>query len=255
MSLPTSYPRAVFPVDGVDSLSEDTVVVKYMAMWKFQSLINTSELYFCKISSFDDKLEGRRPGIVESNEHPEIQEWFDKCRDLFFVCCWNLDEDEKAEMWDVYAGNDGVRVRSTVGRLKRVLSSPPLPPGFDFTSGDSADGFSIGKVEYFNEADVDEYEVRCEGLANIKPAFKKRHNFAGEREFRAVLRAGSASGTEADARKETHVKVPVRLAELICEVDYLSVSNTSIGDEVQSLVNAAGLVVPVNASAFHSRAI
>lgn len=240
MKMTTKYPRVVYPLDGLDQLDESSVIVKYMDMYKFRDLLSRSSLYLRQIGAFVDSLEGRRPLAVWDIEHPEIKAWFDKCRDSLFVSCWNLDEDETPEMWRDYASNDGVRISSTVGSLTQELSHPSLPDGFDIFGDKPADAFTVGPVEYFDESLVDTYNSFAE-LSNLKPAFRKRHGFANEREYRAVLRAGSFSGEDARSANADHVYVPVRLHNLIHEVVFLSVRDADVAKEVQGYLADAGL--------------
>ena len=91
-------------------------------------------------------------------------------RELHFINCWYLGEDESDAMWKLYSGVDeGVCIQSTFDSLVASLTG-------------TEERVFIGKVKYldYKKDAIDESEV-------LAPFISKRLSFQHERELRAVV--------------------------------------------------------------------
>jgi hypothetical protein len=259
--MPPPIPRRLYPRPHVDEVSPDTRIFRYFPIARFEDFVARSALYFRRIDHFDDTSDGTVPLALWSIEHPAIRQWYERCKEELFVNCWNLDEDELPHMWTTYAGNCGVRVASTVGRLADELSHPPVAdppippeyaslaarPGVVIHVGEPVphDGFTVGRIRYMDFDAAQAYELMQEGVSNVVPAFRKRHGFAPENEFRAILCPGSQSSMDAQARGDISVYVPLRLERLIEEVRFFPAGDARHEQRVRDLLSSVATpVVP-----------
>ena len=259
--MPPPIPRRLYTHPHIDEMPADTRIFRYFPIDRFESFIAQSALYLRRIDHFDDTSDGTVPLALWSIEHEAIRHWYDDCKEELFVNCWNLDEDELPHMWATYAGNRGVRVASTVGRLADELSHPPFTeppvppeyaalaarPGVVIHVGDPVphDGFTVGRIRYMDFDAAQVYDLMREGLSNVIPAFRKRHGFAQENEFRAILCPGSQSSIEARRRGDVGILIPVRLDPLMEEVRFFPSGDVAFERRVRDLLNGVPVsVVP-----------
>lgn len=161
---------------------------RYMDFTKFVSLLDQSALYFPRLTSLSDPLEGfltkptverfRTPPAEAGEEERAVHEsvgsrnlyairW---ARQLLFVSSWHLNQHESTAMWRLYLKSDeGIAVQSTVGRMKEAFAPEP-------------DGVYIGRVRY---VDYETEEVPWNNALYL--ALHKRMSFAHEQEVRALV--------------------------------------------------------------------
>lgn len=113
--------------------SDEMVLWRYMSYSKFQSLLESSSLYFCRIDCFEDKLEATQPAgamsfAVSTNNPWQIYEKMctDKQLEIYrkmtFANCWHMNPDENIAMWENYAtlqGNEGIAIQTCFGDLAK----------------------------------------------------------------------------------------------------------------------------------------
>lgn len=114
------------------------VVWRYLDLWKFESMLRTSSLYFSRCDMFPDKLEGRLSkravhGTSASDTafaaaYPVAEDYESSAaaqevtRAYMFVQCWHMNTDESDRMWREYTkSSDSVVVTSSVRALQRVI--------------------------------------------------------------------------------------------------------------------------------------
>lgn len=107
-----------------------------MSYPKFADMIETSSLYFCRLDVFQDKLEGTQPDgsmyFAINTQNPwQIQErmvadlYLKLYRNMTFVNCWHINENENFEMWKNYSlhnENRGVAIQTTFGDLVQSIA-------------------------------------------------------------------------------------------------------------------------------------
>lgn len=228
-----------------------------MEFWKFVDVIQTSALYFRRIDKFDDTFDGRIPLAIWSRKEPEIQQWFTDCKKEIFVNCWNLDEDEKPKMWCNYANNYGVRISSTVGKLRHELSHPSFPP--EPYSDKPRDGFTMGKVEYIDfdsiNSDHPDFRNMLDELGYVRPVFRKKladpvheHDYSDEHEYRVITRPGSASTKFRMSSNDDHTRVDVSVDNLVQEIRFAPSRDSKIERLINDLLAQYGLNIHVKPS-------
>ncbi len=109
---------------------------RYMSYSKFQSLIETSSLYFCRLDKFEDQLECTQPNgsldfaIATQNpwqifERQCMDAKLYMLRNLTFVNCWHINDNENMFMWENYAtchGNEGVAIQTDLNTIKKAVN-------------------------------------------------------------------------------------------------------------------------------------
>lgn len=122
-------------------------LLRYMDFWKFQDLMDSGELYFCRADKFPDLLEGTisKPGVhgvsasdlafhsrvpVAHQDYAKMVAYREMARGATFVNCWHMNFEESQRMWDEYTtSSDSVLVITTVQKLvdalkRKVMMSP-----------------------------------------------------------------------------------------------------------------------------------
>lgn len=108
---------------------------RYMSYSKFQSLIETSSLYFCRLDKFEDQLECTQPDgslkFAIATENPwqmHERQYMDAVlymlRNLTYVNCWHINDNENSFMWENYAmchGNEGVAIQTDLNAVKAAV--------------------------------------------------------------------------------------------------------------------------------------
>lgn len=158
-----------------------TKVWRYLDLAKAVSLLQTGELFFCRLDSFSDQHEGAitRPmshSVVKmaaglgSPDTAEMLTIGRRCtRKLVYANCWHLNPTESEAMWQLYSpNNQGIAIQTTYQKLAS---------GF-LNSGNSL----IGMVTYID------YELDRFTMNNFLEAFMhKRQAFSHEQEVRMLI--------------------------------------------------------------------
>lgn len=162
-----------------------TKIWKYMDCAKFFSLLDKKKIFFSIAANFNDPLEGY-PTAADYREF----DFSENCKDRdeqnartmrrlslrstlpryeFCIDCWHINNVESAAMWKLYAGNKGIAIQSTVGRLKGCFN-------------ESMERIHIGKVKY-----IKPNELSKSGENDYYRFLHKRKSFSHEKELRAIV--------------------------------------------------------------------
>ena len=191
---------------GLDSISGDQRIWRFLTLDKAKDLLRTFELYLCQISILrnEDPRESRLPTVlhdlVENGPwKPPLKDFLSEAHqvcerqaDGVYASCWFIpgSAEQEKRMWDKYGGGlSGVRIDSTIERL---ISSLP------------EEDFGLGMIRYipgdlsFSEAfDLNQYRST--------PFLLKLSDHEDDREIRLFTRCrGLPSG-------KRFVPVPNRL--------------------------------------------
>ena len=173
-------------------LPEDSATLwRYMSLAKFCSLLQREELFLSLVGEMEDKYEGfiypptprqREEPLqqVENLGHKLLQAW----ARTSLVSCWTESDRESSLMWKVYAGLEGVAIRTTFQCLIESMPSMTDWP------------IKAGKVQYVN---YDQKEISRFGWA---PLFHKRAEYREEEEVRLILPGPPYNGDLTDERLE-----------------------------------------------------
>lgn len=169
-------------------------------MNKFQSLLETKSLFFCRVDKFSDPFEGSLPKTEAEyrfEEHKRMDYEFNrefneelaiknvngmgglhqKLKKGTVVNCWHSNSNESDAMWQLYLkDNEGVAIQSSVDKIAYVIRDIPEKIG-------------ISKVRYLNyETDRWYHSVEYpeRGYNLYIPLVHKRIEFVHEREVRLI---------------------------------------------------------------------
>ena len=237
------------------SVPEDTSMLwRYMSFAKFCSLLERKELFFSLVGDMEDRYEGfiypltprEHEGPLQQAEHlgHELLRWLARTA---LISCWTESGHESSLMWEVYAGSEGVAIRTTFQRLQESLRSVAELP------------VTFGRVEY---VDYRRKEVSRFGLA---PLFHKRMEYRGEGEVRAVLPGPSLEGRiegrhleipdiplDPDVAEQRGRYVPVNLEILLKEIVLPPHAAPWFAQVVESVIHSSPVRARVTRSSIES---
>lgn len=176
--------------------NDATIIWKYFNKHSGERALREGTLWQCSLSDFDDKFEAsltwmdenaRASAIngmsVDSATQAQLLDfnriYLDNLSHYMCASCWIICDGEDLKMWSDYAGDGGMAVKTTVGRLRSVLSPSELV-------------LNLGKVNYrdFSSESSDLYK----NLGGGNPNFAYQNNmilpltksdaFKSERELR-----------------------------------------------------------------------
>lgn len=190
-----------------DPKNDSLKLWRYIELEKFISLMETSELYFCRADYFrnDDPFEGTFPKVEYDNivKH----QGKDVARNLFeitskdtFINCWHLSDFENLAMWRLYSRNDkGIALQTDIQSFKE-----------SFENSDKE--IFAGKVQYI-DYEKDYFYGRSEYDHKSGNGFTayihKRIIYDYEKEYRAICTDPN------DGINKKGIKIKVILNKLI----------------------------------------
>ncbi len=164
-----------------------------MDFTKFVDILDESKLFFSTADKLGDPFEGSytKASIKYRNENIDSffiketwniiprenleQRWSRVCRNkkkYVAINCWNVSKDESAALWRLYcSGQEGVAIKSTIGRLKKSLEK------------ESKDTY-IGEVNYINHIEQSKPQTDIDLL---RPFIDKGISYKHENEVRAII--------------------------------------------------------------------
>ena len=156
-------------------MPNNTVIWKYLDLFKYLDLLNTSTLFMQRCDHFIDKLDGSSPDRehlmykfpdLDTEQVNAMLRMYDVLKRSTYVSSWHINDFESSVMWDAYSNNQGgLAIKTTVGNLK------------DSIIDESSIYFS--KVVYTRN-DMPMWNT-------FFPIFHKREQFTDERECRLFL--------------------------------------------------------------------
>lgn len=193
------------------SLSDNnTVVWKYMDLFKYLHLLETKCLFFLRVDKYQDLYDGFMPDITSDNipklfegmqASPDLCEAlnksYKKARSFSYANCWSICDHESSIMWDAYSKKyGGVSIKSTFQRLSSSII-------------DERD-IHISPV-FYNFPNIQ--------IGNVYlPLFSKRPPFKDEREIRLFYAPSESVHPREQTNDINSVDVKVDLEILIEEV-------------------------------------
>ena len=223
---------------------------RYMSFARFCDLLQRKQLFFPLVKKMNDKFEGfiyppiareRRRNLAK--EERNVHDMLDKLAKAGLINCWTESGHESSLMWNTYASDEGVAVRTTFERLQNSMPSAGEHP------------VKIGKVEY---VDYSQEKVQRFGCW---PLFHKRMEYHEEGEVRAVLppppwehdvnpRRQIQLDPDVDEQKGRYI--PVNLETLVKEVVLPPHTTPWFAQVVQSIMRQSAIRAPVRRSAMEA---
>lgn len=179
---------------------------RYMSYKKLMSFIKYNEIYFARLDTFQDPLEGltledrnllslvrmtRDPNILpefkKSYENRKVpQSKIRKWQNGLFASCWYLSKnrnDESLAMWDLYTDKDSFALSINLRILKGLVES-------SLATLDDAEiiAAKIGKIEYLGTYEHSMKVIHSTGTS--MPGFIKSPCYQHENELRFMLLRG-----------------------------------------------------------------
>jgi hypothetical protein len=181
------------------SCDDEEIIWRYISFDKYESLLTTGCLFFCRADKFADQFEGSIPkkeaehrpkeykaqDLYWGREHDEnmtktqieaLAEMHREDKKFTMVNCWHINKLENDGMWKLYLkDNEGVAIRTTKKRLENSLKDAPEEILFS----------KIRYLDYENDVWFHAEEFPHNRYNTLVPLFHKRKEFAHEQELRA----------------------------------------------------------------------
>lgn len=220
---------------------------RYLDLGKFLSLLHTRSLYFSRVDSLEDELEGSptadEVATVEAflKDYPNPRglrplEMAKVARRWVHVSCWHENEGESRAMWKMYGREDNtVAIVSTPLRLAKAVLG--VAGSYVFSV--------ISKVHY-----IDHWKDHSKAIANaavVAPFVHKDRAYAYENEVRAVLCEQQWINYDPHVEPTSRgVHVPVVLEDLITQIVLPPNSPLYIEEAITGIMTSSfGLNIPV----------
>lgn len=227
-----------------DPRNDSLKLWRYINLEKFVSMMNNSELYFCRADYFrkDDQFEGTFPKLEYNTSLQDIGK--EETRILFettskntFVSCWTLNENENFAMWKLSTNNiKDIAIQTDMGSFKHFFEKSGRP-------------IIGGKIQYI-DYEKDPYYGRSEHNYNLPNAFRayvhKRINYDYEKEYRAICTDNSDEDIKG-------IKIKVTLDKLIHNIFLRPKTSIKNIELVKDCANSINKKIKVQESSFDSR--
>ena len=231
---PVGPPAPIFKEDWPYKMPPPSQTLwRYMDMWKFESMLHSSSLYFRRADKLADEGEGRLSReVVYGTSRSEIA--FDEAykvardykqhlaaheitRSCMFVNCWNISGREDQRMWREYTTSaDSVVVTTSMKALQRAVAEQRIV---------------VSRVKYISES-----TPRVE-FSHTTPFFYKNRFFSFENELRFLRPLLEDEQVLVENEEDFGKAVSVNLRRLIHRViTHKAMSKSSIA-EIHSLTS------------------
>ena len=247
----------VYNHDNYIPLSTGAKLWRYLDFEKFESLLKTKSLFFCRADKFSDPFEGSIPKKEAEyrmttykshstsfnypfdeqkalNNIKGIQTLHEKFKKGVVINCWHINESESDSMWRLYLkDNEGVAIQTTKERLTCILNK-------------SLEDISISKIRYLNyETDVwyDSKEYPHSSYNMIVPLIHKRIEFVHENECRLFVQIQDAIDIENywDSQPiEKGKLIQLNVPELIDKIYLPPTCDDKTENKIKDLANSLG---------------
>jgi len=179
--------------------ADNTVIWRFLELYKYESLVETSSFYFSCVEDMADKQEGmfplmngdfsdrtdltREQQVRASANYLKMTEKVRPIYNRIYLNCWFIGADETPAMWAEYVKKNngmGVAIKSTVKRLK------------DCFVDDS--NIQVGLIDYVDHA---RYRIDdSKGTSLYQPFLIKANRYRFESELRVIYTNTTGSKVE-----------------------------------------------------------
>lgn len=229
---------------------------RYMEYWKFENLIESNTLYFCRLDKLPDIREGYMslPSIENDNRIlsllglQDLQDTVstimgEKFRKTCFVNCWNKDISISDIMWAKYPLST-VAIKTTVAALKESIQFESTIDHYKKTPGPRVyrhqvlDKIQIGDVRY-----IEHDNMYSNSPLTMDCFHKEKDDFSFENEYRVCVRAWKSSNEQNNNDYLDFISIPVKLDILIKDVFIRSSLFQEQQTKVDNLLRKTGLLI------------
>jgi len=237
----------------------ETVLVKYLDLTKFLSLLYKRSLFFCRLDKLEDQFEGttakrnyewridswksfRQMGLSKVSltddeiviKVEEQYEFEKKLKAISCVNCWNKKETESAALWKIYSDfGKGILIKSSVLNIENALQVTP-------------EEIRISAIKYIDY----ENELMSDGNSTF-PLIHKNDAYSYENEVRLIYQIIPEIGWDYDWTKEEnqngkYIKVDLNL--LIDEIIIGPFSPSWLYEMIADLIRKYNIDKPIKKS-------
>lgn len=250
--MPESHKALVVPAE------RDASLWRYLSVAKLLDLALNKRLMFARVDSLDDGFEGvitepMTRSLREFSEAKRVASGVDPalaakaarqlpaalCSDvrrMIFVNSWSLAPAESHALWRIFCGgDDGVAIRSTVGKIHGIAASSP--------------DVYLAQIVYID------YEADAFSLDNVfRQVVHKRREFEYEREVRLVWAPWSH---DVERLRSLPLVMPLDVdpVQVVEEIVVGPYAMSGLETTVGRLLEVAGVNVPVRRSRLSARSI
>ena len=220
--------------EHLEAVLDDIVLWKYMDFLKFVNILTTNKIWFNKINCFEDVYEGTYPVANKAlrdkiyNGAPPPQCVYDTAekyeRQRLYVLCFHNNEYESAAMWNLYANDAGIAIKTSGNRLKKCFNN-------------ESKNIYIAPVDYIDY----EKDFLPEGNA-FYLGTHKRKSFSHEKEIRCMY------FNTGDALDDKGQYINVDVTELIEEIYISPYAPEYMADTLKALLKKYGYHIPITKS-------
>lgn len=167
--------------------SDQMVIRRYTDLEYLTNVLRDNELHFGQAEKYDDMNEGRATEAVreyeeensdlegidfEGDSEPDFAKgsvrFREDAKSLNYLNCWRLGTDESAWHWNKFTGEEGVAFETTIGQLRRAISSDnEIYMGMVWYIPQDQPGAQFPPETYFEKEDIDEYRKEHEFRVSV----------------------------------------------------------------------------------------
>ena len=224
--------------------NNETVIWKYMDLFKFLDLINSNELFMLRTDLFTDKSDGLNRNTFEHyNEllpsvSPFIPENFgsiqmqinEKVRKGSYVNCWHINNYESSVMWDAYSNsNGGVAIKTTISKF--------------------IDSIIDERNIYISEVEYSDGPIP---ISNVYyPLVYKKPEFKDERELRVFYVEPDVVTPNSNNSYPNSIRIKMNLENLLEEVYFHPLTELWVVESLKKIIKSvAENVNPIRSSLY-----
>ena len=222
--------------EHINTPKRDTVIWRYLDLWKFLDIIDNRKLYMSRADTFEDKFEGRIPNRKVNDlqdGHPlKNLDGFSESslKKSSYISCWCSEQDETYPMWKIYSDYRGaLAIKSTVGDL------------IDSISENDRNQY-IGKINYVNPKETYVFAGNTFQLF-----FEKRDYFVFENEIRIMTTLPYENGREL-LELPLGTKLNVSPEKLINEIYLAPLADQNFKNLIELKLKDIKMEIPVSYS-------
>lgn len=224
--------------------NKETVIWKYMDLFKFLDLISSKELFMLRTDLFMDKSDGVNRNTVEHYKEllpsvtPFVLENFgtyqmqinQKVRKGSFVNCWHINNHESSVMWDAYSNsNGGIAIKTTISKvIDSIIDERNI---------------YISEVEYSNGP------IPLDNA--YYPLVIKKPQFKDERELRLFYVEPDVVDPNSNKSYPNSIRIKLNLENLFEEIYFHPLTELWVVESLKKIIkNVAKKVNPIRSSLY-----
>lgn len=232
---------------------------RYMSLDKFESILNSSGLYFASAEQFNDNHEGaiteheyesRKKSISKSSLTEEekdnylksLESAFRPLREYAKINCWHINEHENVAMWNYYQGKGkGIAIETTLKDLLENIGEYRIQDNYGLET------INVALVKYIDYVK----DSMDDGFGFLTPFLYKRINYAYENEVRLIISLRIAVEFAVKIPKEGII-VPFDYKNGIKRIILSPNSDSDYHEKVKSILDKYNAKIPISNSELSS---